>query len=247
MIRRKTMKIKPQLIRLLERALAEEQALLTHLPEEQRAALGELNCWAPKDVVGHLADWKERLAANMAAVARGESPVTYDNYLEVNDQGFLEHREKPWTAMLEWAEAAHEHLVEQVAGRSEDELYSTGGWPGNQPLWQRIVGTGYVHTIQMHLCPFYQERGQGPYAEALQEEASRLLGGMDESASWQGTVRYNLACHYALSGKKEMAIAKLGEALALNPGLREWSLQDTDLDCLRQEPGYLTLCGESSA
>lgn len=236
------MEFKHRLIKLLERAREEERSLLERLPEEERAALGELNHWGPKDVVGHLADWNERLAANLAAGARGESPVAYPNYLEVNDQGFLEHREKPWTAVLEWAEVAHRHLAEQVEQRGEAELRGTAPWPEGQTVWQRVIGTGYVHSIQMHLCPAYLERGDGAYADALQEEAARLLVGLDEGPAWQGTVRYNLACHYALTGRKEAAIIKLGEALALNPGLREWSQQDTDLDCLRQEPGYLALC-----
>jgi hypothetical protein len=241
--RRKMMEIKPKVIHLLEQALAEAKTLLDRLPEEARVAQGKLDHWAPKDAIAHIADWNDRLAANMAAVARGESPVTYDNFLEVNDQGFLAHRDEPWTAVLEWAAVANQHLVQQVQERSEDDLHSTGGWTGEQPLWRRIVGTGYIHAIQMHLSPLYQERGEEAHAEALQKEAARQLDGLDEDASWRGTVRYNLACYYALAGRKE--IAKLGEALALNPRLREWSQQDSDLDCLREEPGYLALCGES--
>ena len=70
---------------------------------------------------------------------------------------------------------------------------------------------------------------------------------LDDDAAWQGTVRYNLACHYALAGRTEEAIARLGEALVLNPGLHEWSLQDTDLDSLRQEPGYLALYEQNAS
>ena len=54
-------------------------------------------------------------------------------------------------------------------------------------------------------------------------------------------MRYNLACHYALAGEKERAIAGLGAALASNPGLAEWSQQDPDLASIRDEPGYLAL------
>jgi hypothetical protein len=54
-------------------------------------------------------------------------------------------------------------------------------------------------------------------------------------------VQYNLACHYALSGEIETAIEKLREALEMNPELTEWSKEDADLACLREEPGYRAL------
>jgi hypothetical protein len=57
-------------------------------------------------------------------------------------------------------------------------------------------------------------------------------------------VRYNLACHYALSGQKERAISGLREALTLNPDLTEWSKQDPDFVPLRQEAGYQALYSE---
>ena len=54
-------------------------------------------------------------------------------------------------------------------------------------------------------------------------------------------MRYNLACVYALSGLKDKALPALKEAFALNPGLLEWSKQDSDLNSLRQEPEFLAL------
>ena len=151
---------KSRLIDLIERASAAERALLARLPEEERAAQGELDHWAPKDILAHLADWNERLAANMAAVTRGESPQTYPDYLEWNDRGFLEHREEPWPVILERAAAVCRQLIEQVEQRSEAELHDVGPWPGIQPLWQRIAGTGYIHSIQMHLSPLCWSAGR---------------------------------------------------------------------------------------
>ena len=90
--------------------------------------------------------------------------------------------------------------------------------------------------------PRFRPRDQfWPYADLEEEPSEEELAKLDPAADWQGTVRYNLACHYALTGQKEAAIAALGEALVLNPGLRDWSKQDTDLACLREEPGYLDL------
>ena len=102
-----------------------------------------------------------------------------------------------------------------------------------------IVGDVYIHSMAMHLGPLLLEHGKKKYATELQEEAAKLLSELDESQSWQGVVRYNLACHYALAGETETAIEKLREALEMNPELTEWSKEDSDLASLREEPGYL--------
>ena len=75
----------------------------------------------------------------------------------------------------------------------------------------------------------------------MQEKTAKLLSELDESQSWQGVVRYNLACHYALAEETATAIEQLREALRLNPELTEWSKEDSDLASLREEPGYKAL------
>jgi hypothetical protein len=64
---------------------------------------------------------------------------------------------------------------------------------------------------------------------------------LDPSSSWQGTARYNLACHYALIGEAEKAIDGLREALELNPRLTDWSKEDPDFAPLREDPRYMAL------
>ena len=73
------------------------------------------------------------------------------------------------------------------------------------------------------------------------EASVELLSGLDDSPQWRGTAIYNLACFLALGGIKETAIAKLGEALRLNPDLTEWSKEDADFASIREEPGYKAL------
>jgi len=106
------------------------------------------------------------------------------------------------------------------------------------------VGNAYIHAMAMHLGPLLIERGEKEYATELQEKAAKLLSELDESQSWQGAVRYNLACHYALAGETETAIEELREALELNPELTEWSKEDSDLASIREEPDYEALYTE---
>jgi hypothetical protein len=71
----------------------------------------------------------------------------------------------------------------------------------------------------------------------------RLLA-LDSSPEWRGVVLYNLACHFAQAGMPDRALLELRTGLGLNPGLKEWSQQDSDLAPLRGLPGYQTLYEE---
>lgn len=239
------MEIKPKLIALIERGCEQEQALFASLSEDERAVKGKPDRWSPKDVIAHLAAWKTRMADNLAAAARGEAPVRYDDFEETNARDFEAYRDEPWPKILEKATTACRQLVEQVEQRSEAELRSAELLPSQEdrPLWRSIAGNSYMHPL-MHLSQIYAERGGVEFATEMQKEAARLLAELDESQTWQGVVRYNLACHYALVGERQEAIAGLQEALELNPGLTEWSKEDPDFASIRREPGYAALYTE---
>jgi tetratricopeptide (TPR) repeat protein len=186
-----------------------------------------------------------RLAKDLAAAARGETPVRGEDFevVVVNARIFELNRDRSWPEILEEATEACRQLVEQVKKTSEAELRGTETlpWQGERPLWRVIVGTGTIHPIAMHLGSLLLERGDKEYATELQEKTAKLLWELDDSQSWQGLVQYNLACHYALAGETGTAIEKLREALELNPELTEWSKEDADLASLREEPGYKAL------
>ena len=88
------------------------------------------------------------------------------------------------------------------------------------------------------MSSYDQAHGRPERANLLQEETARLLLSVDSDPQWNGIVRYNLACHYALGGQNQVAIQGLQQALALNPGLREGSQEDPDLASLRHEPAF---------
>jgi mannose-6-phosphate isomerase-like protein (cupin superfamily) len=54
---------------------------------------------------------------------------------------------------------------------------------------------------------------------------------------------YNLACCEALAGHKEDAIGHLRAATELRPQLKELAREDSDLDAIREEPGFQELVG----
>jgi predicted Zn-dependent protease len=60
-----------------------------------------------------------------------------------------------------------------------------------------------------------------------------------------GTVRYNLCCSLALTGKTEEALRALEQALELGYRDIHWMLQDPDLESLHQHPSFRKLIGEA--
>jgi tetratricopeptide (TPR) repeat protein len=236
------MAVKAQILDLIQRAYEEEQALVANLTDAERSAAGTLDHWSAKDVVAHVTAWKERMAHRLAGAEHDETRPTADDTDRANAEIFEEYRHKSWTEVLQEAERAQRDLVQCIQTVTEDELADTQRfpWQNGQPLWRRLVGNGYSHPLA-HLAQLYLERGQRDHATQLQETAAQRLLPLDDSASWRGVTIYNLACHYALSGEKEKAIAQLGEALRLNPDLTEWSKQDPDFASIREEPAYRSL------
>lgn len=236
------MEIKAKLIDLLQRAHKEEQTFFASLSDDECSAMGTPECWSVKDVVAHVAEWKARMGQRLAAARRNETPPRYDDIDEANAEIFEQYCNQSWDDVLEALERANVELVEQTRAMPEGDLVDTERfpWQEGRPLWRSIVGNGYSHSLQ-HLAQLYVERGEREYATQLQEMAAEWLASLDDSPGWQGVTIYNLACHYALSGEKEKAIAKLGKALQLNPDLIEWSKQDPDFASIREEPAYRSL------
>jgi tetratricopeptide (TPR) repeat protein len=236
------MEIKAKLVDLLQRAHEEERKFFASLSDDECSAIGTPECWSVKDVVAHLAEWKERMGQRLVAARQNEIPPTYDDVDEANAEIFEQYRHQSWDDVLKALERAHSELVEQTQAMLESDLVDAERfpWQDGRPLWRSIVGSGYSHSVQ-HLAQLYVERGKRDVATQIQETAAELLAALDDSPNWRGVTIYNLACHYALSGEREKAIAKLGEALQLNPDLTEWSKQDPDFASIREEPTYRSL------
>jgi tetratricopeptide (TPR) repeat protein len=236
------MEIKAKLVDLLQRAHEEERTFFASLSDDECSAMGTPECWSVKDVAAHLAEWKAHMGRRLIAARRNETPPTYDDVDEANAEIFEQYRHQSWNDVLKALERAHSELVEQTQAMLDSDLVDAERfpWQEGRPLWRSIVGSGYSHPVQ-HLAQLYIERGKRDVATQIQETAAELLASLDNSPNWRGVTIYNLACHYALSGQREKAITKLGEALQLNPDLTEWSKQDPDFASIREEPTYRSL------
>jgi len=96
------------------------------------------------------------------------------------------------------------------------------------------------HTINAYTdARFHMERGDRPRAIRMMEEATaRAVADEKAKDVDRGGAYYDLACFYALAGMPDQAIANLQKGFKLNPALIAHSLNDTDLDPLREDPRY---------
>jgi len=233
------MDLKAKLVGLLQHVHAEEQAFVARLTEIERSAEGRPDCWAAKDALAHLAEWKARMAARLTAAATGGTPATYDDIDHANAEIFEKYHSLSWGEIIAASEKAQASLLESMQALPESDLIDAQRFPWlrGQPLWRGIAGNGCSHPLS-HLAEFLVKRGDDDLAAGLQETAAAALAELDESPDWQSVTTYNLGCYYAIAGQKEQAIAKLKEALQLNPDLKEWAKQDPDLVSICQDPGF---------
>lgn len=234
------MDAKQHLLKLLESASVEEQKLIKSLSEKERSAVGTMEQWSAKDMIAHIAAWKEEMVQRLTDTKTGVLPKTVEEIDNVNAEIFEKHHHQLWTEILELSERAHHSLVTQT--QSLDDLSNTQAfpWQGGSPLWRWIVGNGYTHPI-MHLAQFYIGRGDIPSALKIQEQVTEVLKPFDEGPAWQGVIYYNLACVYAQAGEKQKAISELRHTFQLNPGLMEYSKSDPDLAAIQTEPAFQAL------
>jgi hypothetical protein len=52
------------------------------------------------------------------------------------------------------------------------------------------------------------------------------------------SLHYNLACYASLAGDRQRALDHLARAFEANPETRKWAESDSDLDAIRDDPGY---------
>jgi len=228
---------KQKLLRVLERIYKEEQEVVADLSDEERSAVGTYEQWSVKDLMAHIAAWKEIRAESIAATSRGQPAPVIRDYEEANAEIFEANKDRSWDDMLVYLQRAYDSLVESLKMVPEADLVCAEPSEEQQgrPLWRAIEGVGCTHPM-LHLAEHYIGRGQADRGVRFAEEISDMLLQLDDSPSWRGLVQYNLACEYATFGQQEMAIAQLREALQLNPALTEWSREDPDLVSIREHP-----------
>lgn len=233
--------MKKKLTELLQKGYQAEREFIATLSDEERNADGTFEQWTAKDNVAHNSYWRKLHADDVLDVLAGKSPLQVDDD-EINVGVYSQYKDQSWDEIEALLETSLKRMGEALTKLSETNLQSDKFYPWDQgrPLWREIVGNIYTHPI-IHLSDWHIKRGNTARAVEMFREMTAQLATLDDSPEWQGTIRYNNACSFSLSGDKETAISELREALKLNPGLTEWSQQDPDFEPIRGEAGYKAL------
>ena len=236
---------KQDLIKLLDRCYEIEQEFIARLSDKERAATGTRDHWSAKDILVHSSFWKAHLAENINTMDKGGTPTRSEDYDQANAEIFEEYQHKPWADALALMERGHRALLESLNLDIASDLDRVDifPWQEDNPLWRNIVGNGYTHSVY-HLISAYTEYGDTNSARELNEEMVASLTELDDDPNWRGTIRYNLACFYSISGDSEKAISLLRESLQLVPSLTEWSKEDPDFEPIRDERAYQAIYAE---
>jgi hypothetical protein len=192
-----------------------------------RISVGE---WSPKDVVAHLAAWRDRQVTRMEREGRGEPPDTSGNQETdvINAQLHDERAGWTWDQALGEATASWTRLSRAVRAANPDRLTGVEGLIGG------IMGNGPSHDLE-HLPAVARIAGREQRVEDLTERITAVAqrGAFPDNDA--GTLIYNLACWASLDGRLETARSLLTRAFRLRPDLIEYAPSDNDLAALHEE------------
>ncbi len=228
--------LKTIVLDLLQQGHRDEAACLQELGETERTAMGTLERWSAKDHMAHRTFWHQDLIGKVTAIGtHQEVPPGEESDDQINAMVFEEQKLHPWSALHAESERVYAELIQLIEQLSEADLTAPNRFAsitGGSPLYTAFLGSCYEHD-QEHLAQYYSDRHDLPQAIQIRERcANRVL--QAEVPQWvKGWFLYNLACFYAQQNQLEKAAARLQEAVAFAPRLKERSQSDPDLVALR--------------
>jgi len=236
------MERKNNLLELLAYIYETELSFVEDLDNVERSETGIIENWSAKDTLIHCAHWQGELANNLVAVSKGNPPEREDNISRANDAIFELHRKDSWEMAMAGLKDSYQRLSEQLQRLTEADLTNLEffRWQNGRPIWRIIAGNGALHPLA-HLAGYTRQHTGVKRILAAYEAVLPRLSELDESPGWQALLEYDLTCFCALAGQKERAIKSLSSSLGLSPDYQDLARQDTDLDSLRSEPGFLAL------
>ena len=103
------------------------------------------------------------------------------------------------------------------------------------------------HTTNAYAdARFYLDRGEKDRAIQIMEDATRKRLATAVKPTEQGDATYDLACFYSVAGMPQNALENLAKAFPLNPALKAYSLNDSDLDPLRDNARYQAMVKDAA-
>lgn len=231
------MKLKDQLLQILDKSRAAELEFIASLTDEDRAYEGTYEKWSAKDIVAHMNYWQDVRCTRASRWVRGEELELILQGEQANMDCHERFSKSTWDEVETFAKQSHEKIVETLSNMDEEILAGPSVESDERKMWDSLVTAAYTHKLS-HFSDFYQDRERSEAASLLWKEWARLVSPLDAGLEWQGLVYYNAACGLALAGDSKSAFEELRKGLELRPGLKAWSRRDPDLEILHDLPEY---------
>jgi hypothetical protein len=235
--------IKDKLQLLMSAAREKEASAL--VPYVDGSTPSDSGHWSARDNLAHLAAWRLFAAAEIDAVRTGvASPgLTGETEDQENARIYETTRDQTAAEVRKTADRSWAELAAAIEACSEEDLEKPRPRRPGQRIWETIPGNTYFHIAE-HLGWWNTERGDDLAAEDAAKWAHDLVIGVFPEESSRGNADYNLGCFYAARGRAVEAIPYLRSGLELNPLLREWARQDSDLAPIRSSTELANLLAD---
>lgn len=144
---------KPQLMEAITAGRKKFEATLSQLDEDQMISPGLESGWSVKDVLAHIQVWETRMVRWLEETQRGETPqmlppgMTWDDLDQMNDETYLQNRDRPLSEVLEEFHQSFPKAVDTVKSISEEDLIDPDRfeWREGKPLWFIVAANTFWH------------------------------------------------------------------------------------------------------
>ena len=114
---------------------------------------GVENEWSIKDILAHIIAWEQRLVLFLQRASDDYSPSmlpsgkTWDEIDAINQQTYLENKDKPFVEILTLFQQSYEAVLATVEAISETDLMDPHrfSWREGEPLGKLVAANTYWH------------------------------------------------------------------------------------------------------
>ncbi|QBD75634.1 ClbS/DfsB family four-helix bundle protein [Ktedonosporobacter rubrisoli] len=230
---------KSLILELLQQGHHDEEAFLQELSEAELNANGTWKLWSVKDHMAHKTFWHQHLIEKLTAILQHQAlPPGEEDEEQLNSITFEKHKLQPFSALHAESERVYVQLIKIVEQLSEEELTTSRRFSAisdDYPLYTVFLGSCYEHDEE-HLAYYYKDRHDLLRAIQIRERCASRIMQAEIVPDWvKGSFLYNLACFYTEQKQWENAAARLQEAVARNPDLKERAKSDPELAALHNQ------------
>ena len=144
---------KPKLLANIRAQRERFEAMLAEVDEALMTQPGVVGEWSVKDILAHIAVWEGRMVGWLEQILRGEVPEalapgqTWDNLDQLNEQTYLENRDRPLEEVLAEFEASFRRAWDGVEAVPEDALLDPDRYPWREgePVWHIVAANTFWH------------------------------------------------------------------------------------------------------